>query len=126
MPGNKIIVVDDDVDLLRIISLSVKKEGFEPTEFLNGSEASNFLKDTANHEEVAIVILDRLLPDMDGLDILNEFKANNPNNIPVLILSGLSSEKDIVAGLDKGAVDYITKPFSLKILMQKVHSLIGK
>ena len=122
MANTKVIIVDDDEDLLRLLVFAFKEKGFEPSTLSTGKEALSYLMREENTKDAVLLILDRILPDMEGLDILKQFKPK----IPVLILSALSSEKDVLAGLKLGAVDYIPKPFSLPILMQKALSLIKR
>lgn len=118
---NRIIIVDDDEDLLKILMSAFGAKGYEVKTFVNGKDGLNYLSEEKNMAHVALVILDRMLPDMDGLEILKSIKTQSA---PVLILSVLSSEKDVLIGLRKGAVDYLGKPFSLPILMQKASVLI--
>ena len=73
-----------------------------------------------------LVILDRLLPDMDGLEILKTIEKTHPSHCPVIFLSMLSSEKDLIQGLKEGAIDYVTKPFNLDLLVLKAKRLINK
>jgi CheY-like chemotaxis protein len=115
----KVIVVDGDEDILTLLTYEFRSIGFDVKSFKTGTEALNFLLDEKNIKDEALVILDRMLPDMDGLDILREFTKKFPRQIPVLIFCILNSEKDVMAGLQTGAIDYITKPFSVFKLMQK-------
>lgn len=123
---NKVILVDDDEDLLRLLVFAFQGKGFEVKTLTRGKEALEYLLEEKNLESVSILLLDRVLPDMDGLEILQKFRTKFNNRIPVLILSALSAEKDILEGLKWGAIDYVSKPFSLAILMQKALSLIQK
>jgi CheY-like chemotaxis protein len=119
----RIVVVDDDEDLLKLIDYEFRALGFEITSFQTGKTALTFLLDPKNTKDVSLLILDRMLPDMDGLEILPQLKALSQPP-PVLILSALDAESDILAGLQEGAVDYITKPFSVFLLMQKSLNLL--
>lgn len=121
----KVVIVDDDEDLLRLLIASFKSKGFEVESFTTGKAAVSFLSNEKNLEGVRLLILDRMLPDMDGIDILRFFRGKYDDKIPVLILSVLSSEKDTLEGLQKGAVDYMAKPFSVSILLQKARKLIA-
>lgn len=121
-----IVVVEDDEDLLVMITFALEAEGLKVHGITNGTEGMNFLLKDENIGNVSLLILDRMLPDMDGIDILKKIVAKYPKHIPVLILSALSAEKDIISGLKYGAIDYMTKPFSLEILMEKVRILIKK
>ena len=119
-----IVIVDDDEDLLKILSYEFHELGYEVKSFTTGKSASAFLLDKKNLSDVHLIILDRILPSMDGLDILQKIKEKIGHKIPVIIISILDSEKDILAGLEGGAIDYITKPFSIALLMRKATQLL--
>lgn len=121
---NTVIIVDDDEDLLKLLASSFKSKGFEVKTFATGKEGLSYLTQQKNLTHAALIILDRMLPDMDGIDILKDLKSKSSSNVPVLILSVLSSEKDVLSGLKKGAIDYVAKPFSLPVFMQKALSLM--
>ena len=120
----KIVIIDDDEDLLILLTHAFEKEGFEVITFVKGADASLYLSNPKNLQNVSLILLDRLLPDSDGLEILQHFREKS--EIPVLILSVLSSEKDVLNGLKTGAVDYVSKPFSLPVLIKKAKMLIKK
>ncbi len=126
MSKNQVVIVDDDEDLLRLLVSAFQAQGFETKGVTTGKEALKILLDETQVASTCLFILDRMLPDMDGLDILKQFRDKFPNQVPVLILSTLSSEKDILEGLKKGAVDYISKPFSLPILLEKALKLVTR
>ncbi len=123
--NKKIVIVDDDEDLLKSLTFILKSEGLEVQGFITGKEALDYLTKEENINTCSLLILDRLLPDMDGLDILRSLNATFLKHCPVLILSLLSSDKDILSGLTTGALDYITKPFNLEIFTEKVKKLTG-
>lgn len=123
---NKVIIVDDDEDLLRLLAAAFKAKGFTVQTLVNGKEALAYLLDEKNLETACLLILDRILPDIEGLEILQKFQEKFPRKVPVLILSMLSAEKDVLEGLKRGAVDYVGKPFSLPILMQKAQALMAQ
>jgi len=120
----KVVIVDDDEDLLRLLSTSFRSSGCEVVEFKTGHEAKDYLFNESNAKEISLLVLDRLLPDTDGIEILKELQGKYSPLFPVLILSSLSSEKDVLEGLSKGAVDYVPKPFNMNILMQKANQLM--
>lgn len=119
-----VVIVDDDEDLLRLLATAFRSNNKEVAEFKNGHEAREYLLKEENAKKIALLVLDRILPDMDGVEILKELREKNLSSYPVLILSSLSSEKDVLEGLSKGAVDYISKPFNMNILMQKANQLM--
>lgn len=114
-----VLIIEDDVDLLKILTFAFEAEEFEVIGFVTGKEGLNYIMNEKNMHLVHLIVLDRLLPDMDGIEILNAVVKKFSKQIPVLILSLLSSEKDVLTGIKHGAVDYITKPFSLPVLMEK-------
>lgn len=120
----KLIIVDDDEDLLKILMATFQAEGFNVHGISSGKEALEYFMIEKNIRTASLIILDRVLPDMDGIEILKQLGDKYPNLIPVMILSALSSDKDVISGLSKGAVDYIVKPFNLSILKRKVNTLI--
>ncbi len=122
--GNKILIVDDDEDLLRLLTTAFKSQGFEVEGITSGKGAIAYLTNEGNVKSLCLLILDRMLPEMDGLEILRFFLEKYKSKVPILILSSLSSEKDTLEGLQKGAVDYVAKPFSINILIQKARKLI--
>lgn len=122
----RIIIVDDDEDLLKLLVFSFEAQGFEVKGFSKGKEAIEYLLNEKNVEPVALLILDRILPDIEGIDILKKFIGKYKNKVPVLILSALSSERDVITGLKFGAIDYVSKPFSLPILIEQALTLISR
>lgn len=120
----RVVVVDDDEDISNLLSYEFHELGFDVEVFRTGKEALLFLLNEENLKDVFLLILDRILPDMDGLDILQKFMDKFPGKVPVLMISVLSSERDIISGLQGGAIDYITKPFSVFMLMQRALNLL--
>ena len=121
-----IVIVEDDTDLLRMLTFSFKAEGYTVSGFAKGKDAEEFLNNEQNQKSICLIILDRLLPDMDGIEILKEFTKKFNKSIPVMVLSALSSERDMLTGLKEGAVEYITKPFDLSILSERAQILMSR
>lgn len=122
----KVVIVDDDEDLLKMMTYAFQAQEFDVEVFNCGKDALDYLSDTNHLASTQLLILDRLLPDMDGLEILQELSKKYQKKMPVvLILSILDSEKDILKGLGMGAIDYLSKPFNLNILMDKTRSLLS-
>lgn len=121
-----VVIVDDDKDLLDMLVFSFESEGFLVKGLENKTKALEFLSVKENLNQISLLILDRMLPDGDGLDIIREIQPILPKQIPVLFLSVLSSEKDVLSGLKYGAIDYIAKPFSLPVLLTKALALISR
>lgn len=122
----KVVIVDDDLDLLKILAFAFKEEGFAIETFGTGKEALKALTRKGALGSISLLILDRMLPDMDGMDIAKALKEKNGSAPPILFLSVLSSEKDILKGLRIGAIDYIAKPFNIDVLLQKAKLLLRK
>jgi len=118
--GN-ILLVEDEENLHEALKLNLEMEGYEITSSFDGNQA---LKAIAN-EYFDLVILDVMIPEIDGIRVLETIRVNN-NEVPVLILSAKNSSADKVLGLKKGADDYLTKPFNLEELLLRVAKLIQK
>lgn len=124
----RILVVDDE-DLIRnMIALNLADEGYDVVQAENGREALNLLENinSANSKEkIDLLILDLMLPEISGLDICRLLRYRG-NNIPILILSAKAAETDRVLGLEIGADDYVTKPFSMKELVARCRALLRR
>lgn len=112
----KILIIEDEQDIARIIKDYISKNGYEPTIANNGKDALHFIE-ILNPE---FIILDIMLPDIDGIELCRQIRENN--NVPILILSARGSDTDKVLGLGFGADDYMTKPFSLTELLARIKS----
>ncbi len=113
----KILVVDDDPTTVKIISHFLAKENYDVISSLSGMEG---LKKALN-ESPDLILLDIFIPDLNGFQFLSIFRKNRENaRVPVIILSSLSAEADVLKGLRTGAEDFITKPFSLQVLLAKI------
>lgn len=122
-----VVIVDDDEDLLRMIVFGFESNGLEVKTLSSGKEALEYFSDDKIISSTKLLILDRLLPDMDGLDILKRLSEKFPKKLPmVLFLSVLAAEKDVLSGFKAGAIDYLTKPFSLHVLMDKSLALLSR
>lgn len=115
--AKKILVVDDDLTTVKIISHFLQKENFRVSTSLSGVDG---LK-KAFKEAPDLILLDVMMPDLNGFQFLSIYRKDQDNaRTPVVILSSLSEEADVLKGLEIGAVDYITKPFSPQVLMAKI------
>ncbi len=123
MAREKILIVDDEENILELIRYNLGKEGYQTECFTTGEEAVK----KARADGGDLILLDLMLPGLDGLEVLKILKNDNRTQaIPVIIVSAKGEESDIVAGLELGADDYITKPFSLKILVARVRSVLRR
>ncbi len=121
MPGNqKIVVIEDEVKISRMIKEYLEKEGFNVFIAENGNRGIKLVRG----EAPVLVILDLLLPDMNGLDICRAMRQEG--NIPIIMLTAKSQEVDRVVGLEMGADDYITKPFSLAELAARIRAVLRR
>ena len=116
-----ILLVEDEENLHEALKLNLELEGYGVSSAFDGAAA---LKAIAN-EYFDLLILDIMLPEMDGLAVTESVRISN-NEIPILILSAKNTSADRVSGLKKGADDYLTKPFNLEELLLRVHKLIDK
>ena len=117
MNRKTILVVEDEEDIRRIVVYNLKREQFEVREASTGEEGLVLAV------QADLILLDLMLPNIDGFEVCRQLKRNpNTAQIPIIILSAKGEEADIVTGLELGAEDYITKPFSPKILMARVRA----
>jgi DNA-binding response OmpR family regulator len=122
----KLIVVEDDSDLRRMLTYIFEKRGFTVITFDAGQKALSFFAKQKEIDKKTILLLDRMLPDMDGVEILRSLRKKFGKPVKAVFLSSMSSERAVLEGLQEGAVDYITKPFSPQILTQKIEMLLEK
>lgn len=113
-----ILIIEDDIALSNGITLALRDSRFEFRQAFNLSEAGKLLKS----EQIDLIILDVNLPDGSGLELLKKLRVSS--SVPVIILTANDLETDIVTGLEYGADDYVTKPFSLMVLRAKVNARI--
>ena len=123
MPGDTILAVDDEVHILELISFNLKAAGYHVVTALTGEEA---LK-RCEVERPSLVLLDIMLPGIDGLEVCRRLKGDRmTSNIPIIMLTARGDEVDKILGLELGADDYITKPFSVRELGARVKSLLRR
>ena len=123
MPKEKILVVDDEEDILELVRFNLVKEGYQVTGALTGEAA---LK-KARTEPFDLIILDLMLPGIDGLEVTKKLKSNEKTRqVPIVMLSAKGEEADIVTGLELGADDYVTKPFSPRVLIARVRAALRR
>lgn len=120
MYNSKILIVDDEKDISNLIEMALKSNGFSSIEKVyDGSDVI----EKVNAWQPNLILLDLMLPKVDGLTICKELKNNSSTaNIPIIIITAKSEESDIVVGLELGANDYITKPFSTKVLIARIRN----
>lgn len=116
----KVLIVDDEQAIIDVLVYNLKKEGYETLEATDGITAVNM----ALEEKPDLMLLDIMLPKLDGLSVCKRVK--NYLNIPILMLTAKDAEIDKIVGLELGADDYITKPFSVRELMARVKANLRK
>ncbi len=123
MAKEKILVVDDEEDILELVRYNLTREGFNVLCASSGEEGLN----SAKSKLPDLIILDLMLPGIDGLDVARSLKNdNNTKTIPIIMLTAKGEEADVVTGLEMGADDYISKPFSPRILTARVKAVLRR
>ena len=120
---NKLLVVEDEDDIRELIAFNLEMSNFEVLKARDGEEAIQI----AEKELPDTIILDVMLPGMDGFEVCRYLKKNvSTKEIPIIMLTARSEDSDVVTGLELGADDYITKPFSPRILIARVHAAVRR
>jgi two-component system alkaline phosphatase synthesis response regulator PhoP len=123
MPKEKILVVDDEEDILELLRYNLSREGYQVSCTTSGEKTLKLVKT----ETPDLIVLDLMLPGMDGLEVARRLKETPPTkNVPIVMLTAKGEEADIVTGLELGADDYITKPFSPRILLARVRAVLRR
>ncbi|MFH1144791.1 MAG: response regulator transcription factor [Candidatus Eisenbacteria bacterium] len=123
MSGKHILVVEDDKDIQELVKYNLTSEGHQVSSALTGEEGLKLAR--ARHPD--LVVLDLMLPGMDGREVCRALKKDvATETIPIIMLTAKGEESDIVAGLELGADDYVTKPFSPKVLNARVRVLLRR
>lgn len=115
----RILVVDDEERMVRFIRMNLEHDGFLVMEAFNGKQAIDKLRDTPD-----LVLLDVMMPDIDGFEVLETIRE--VSSVPVIMLTAKGEEDDRVRGLELGADDYITKPFSPRELVSRVKAVLRR
>lgn len=118
--GRRILVVDDEERMVRFIRLNLEYDGFQVSEALTGTEAINKIRSSLPD----LILLDVMLPDIDGFEVLRMIREIS--NVPVIMLTAKGEEEDRVRGLEMGADDYVTKPFSPRELVSRVRAVLRR
>ena len=122
--GNRVLLVDDDEKILRILKLQLQHNQFEVFTAEDGNKA---LEIFVNEQNIPLILLDIMLPDEDGLSILKRLRTRaDTQKIPVILVTAKSTEIDNVKGLDGGADDYIAKPFGVMEMIARVKALLRR
>lgn len=118
--GDRILVVEDDIEIGNAIEIYLKNQNYEVLRAYNGKEGLEVI----SNNEIHLAIVDMMMPEMDGLTMI--MKLREEHDFPVLILSAKSEELDKITGLNMGADDYVTKPFTPMELLARVNSQLRR
>lgn len=123
MNRKKIVVIEDEPDIVEVVTYNLKREGFNVISVARGDEGLNVIRNQAPD----LVILDLMLPGIDGLSICQQVKSDTMvRDIPIIIISAKGEESDVVIGLELGADDYLSKPFSPRELLARVKAVLRR
>jgi two-component system, OmpR family, alkaline phosphatase synthesis response regulator PhoP len=123
MPHDHILVVDDERDILELLKYNLEKEGYRVTTVATGEDALA----QARTRTPDLVVLDLMLPGVDGLEVCRRLKNDAKTAaMPIVMLTAKGEEADVVAGLELGAADYVTKPFSPRVLTARVRAVLRR
>ena len=123
MSKKHILVVDDEEDILELIRYNLAKEGYQVT--CANSGETGLAKARSEHPD--LVLLDLMLPGMDGFDVCRALRSDaNTRNLALIMLTAKGEEPDIVTGLELGADDYVVKPFSTRVLLARVKTVLRR
>ncbi len=123
MARKKILIVEDEKDIVVMVEYNLRKEGYTTVSVLTGKGAVA----AAKKEKPDLVILDLMLPDIDGFEVCKNLKANDiTKHMPIIMLTAKSREADKVTGLELGADDYVTKPFSPRELVARIKAVLRR
>ncbi|MBC2704156.1 response regulator [Desulfobacula sp.] len=123
MSKETILIVDDEPDIIELIKYNLKNEGYLILTAQTGEQAVTIVK--ISHPD--LMVLDLMLPGIDGLEVTKYLKSNEQTkDIPIVMLTAKGEESDIVTGLELGADDYISKPFSPKVLVARIRAILRR
>jgi two-component system, OmpR family, alkaline phosphatase synthesis response regulator PhoP len=123
MAHEKILVVEDEEEIQELVSYNLAKEGYEVARAASGEDALKQVR----HELPDLILLDLMLPGIDGLEVCRSLKRDAATQaVPIVVLTAKGEETDVVAGLEMGADDYITKPFSPKVLIARMRAVLRR
>ncbi len=122
-PRPRVLIVEDEQDLCHLLQYNLTREGFDVTIAETGEQAL----EQVQAQEFALVLLDLMLPQMDGLELCRRLKRDAVTaQVPIVMVTAKGEEADIVTGLELGAEDYITKPFSPRVLLARVRAVLRR
>ncbi len=123
MAHENILVVEDDEDILELLRYNLAKEGYRVTAITSGEDGLPLARSTTPD----LILLDLMLPGIDGLEVCRRLKMDpKTRQVPIIMLTAKGEETDIVTGLELGAEDYITKPFSPRVLLARIRTALRR
>ncbi len=123
MEDAQILIVEDEEDILVVLKYNLHKAGYRTLEAPNGETARKLIREATPD----LILLDLMLPGINGLDLCKILKKDEATrSIPIVMLTAKSSEADIVAGLEMGADDYVVKPFSPRVLLARIQTVLRR
>lgn len=123
LSGTSVLIVEDEPDIAELLRFNLEREGFNARVVASGRDAL----DRIERKTPDLVLLDLMLPDLDGLEVCRRLKWNDQTrDVPIIIVSARGEETDIVTGLELGAEDYVTKPFNPKILIARLRNVLRR
>jgi two-component system, OmpR family, alkaline phosphatase synthesis response regulator PhoP len=120
MAGKKVLVVDDDVKTVELVRLYLNRDGYQVLTAYDGIEALHLARESCPD----LIVLDLMLPDIDGLEVCRTLR--HESDVPIIMLTARTTDQDKLTGLDVGADDYVTKPFSPKELAARVRAVLRR
>ena len=123
MGSEKILVVEDEQTIQQLLHYNLRKAGYETVSALSGREALERI----DSETPALILLDLMLPDIDGLSLCRKLRTrHDTRSVPIVMLTAKGEESDIIRGLEMGADDYVTKPFTLPVLIARIGAVLRR
>ncbi|PKK82492.1 MAG: DNA-binding response regulator [candidate division Zixibacteria bacterium HGW-Zixibacteria-1] len=123
MSKETILIVEDEEDIQELIRYNLAREGFQPISAFSGEDALS----SVSGKQPDLILLDLMLPGIDGLEICRQLKSDQKTaHIPIIMVTAKGEEADIVAGLELGADDYLTKPFSPRVLLARTKAVLRR
>lgn len=121
MAKESILIVDDEEDIANLLAYNLEKNGYQVSSVYTGEAALEFIQ----HTKPSLIILDLMLPGMNGLDVCRQLKQDKETEaIPIIMVTAKNEELDEIIGLELGAADYISKPFNIRVLLARVRSCL--
>jgi len=123
MPSCRLLVIEDEEDILELLTYNLKREGYE----VQGAASGEDGLEKARRKRPDLILLDLMLPGLDGLAVCRALKSGpDTRDIPIIMVSAKGEEADVVVGLELGADDYVTKPFSPRLLLARIRAVLRR